>query len=215
MWQVSVASGEQTFRQGTIISDTDIFIITKKWNPIFQLRLARLVNKITCDLDFKVTVGIIKIKDLKKNKDLEFYEAMKIGSVLWGNKDVFQNVPIKTEKEIPKWEGIRLLLNRAIDLTEALYGQDDSTYIIAKSYLAIAQAYLILNSRYRTSYKERLMEIQKKCDLTIFDNALEKIKLSTLYKTNQINALSLSKDEAREDFLKALGFFLSRPTLGC
>jgi predicted nucleotidyltransferase len=205
----SAATGEETWINAKMISDVDIFLITKRRNPFLESRVAWLVSKSTRDFDFEVTVGCVRSKDLRKTKDLEHYEAMKSGEVVWGVKDIFQCVPIKSEKDIPRWEGIRLLFNRAMDLTQAFYGRKHSTYTVAKSYLAIGQAYLIFDGRYRSSYSERLDEILKKCDLHIINDFIEKFRKCSQFKMNRLDTIDLSINAARTDLLKALNYFLS------
>jgi hypothetical protein len=170
------------------------------------------VDKHVNTIPFDVEVGCIPLTCLKNHKNLELYEARETSKVLWGDKDIFRYVPIRSEKEIPMWEGIRLLFNRAFDLLEALCGKKNPTYSIVKAYLAIGEAYLIFDGRYKCSYRERLDQIQLRCNLHIIDSFVEKFEKCSRFKLNQCNRLGLTFREAKVDLLNAIRFFLSAYT---
>lgn len=204
----AAARGEETFVGNKMISDVDILLITKKLNPFLEQRVQNFVNQASRDIGFEVEAGFVPLKHLKRDKDLELYEAKESGKVVWGDKKILRQVPIVCAQEIPKWEGIRLLLNRAINLLLALCGKMNSTYAVAKVYLAIGEAYLIFDRRYRSSYKARLDEILANCDLQIIDGFVEKFERCSRFKLNESQGIGLTLEQARVDLLKAISFFL-------
>jgi hypothetical protein len=205
----AVARGEETWINGKLAGDVDLLLITKRTNLFAERKIAESVKDLTCDSNFAISVGCIPLKNLKKMKDLETYECKESGKLIWGDKNVFDNIPIKRPEEIPKWEGIRLLLNRVFEQLQASCGEKSKTYAIAKTYLAIGEAYLIFDGRYRCSYKERLDQIRTKCNVGIVENFPEKFEQCSRYKLNKCSEMNLTFDEAREDLLNAISFFLS------
>lgn len=170
------------------------------------------MRKLTYDVKMDFDIGCVSFKNLKRERDLESYEGKVSGKVIWGNKQVFGYIPIKRSEEIPKWEGIRLLLNRVFEQLKALCGKTSKTYAIVKTYLAIGEAYLIFDGRYRCSYKERFGEIRNKCDLHVVRNFVAKFEECSKFKLNECTEMKLTFDEAKKDLLSAIFFFLSAYT---
>jgi predicted nucleotidyltransferase len=208
----AIANGEETWINGKLASDIDLMVITKRNNPFLEKRIADFTNILISDPDYEIAVGCIPLKNLKKLKDLESFECKSSGKVLWGDKRLFDNVPIRRPEEIPKWEGIRLLLNRACELLRASRGETDKIYAIVKTYLAIGAAYLIFAGRYRCSYKERLCQIRNQCDLNFVRNFKQKYEQCSMFKLNQRTELKITFDEARIDLLDSIDFFLTKYT---
>jgi predicted nucleotidyltransferase len=208
----AISRGEETWANGKLVSDIDILLITRRTNPFLERKIAEFWKSLTYDVKADLEIGCVSFKNLKKERDLENYEGKVSGKVIWGNKQIFNHVPIQRSEEIPKWEGIRLLLNRVFEQLKALCGKTNMAYAIAKTYLAIGEAYLIFDGRYRCSYRERLDQIRNKCDLHIVNDFAQKFEECSKFKLNGCTEMNLTFGQAREDLLSAIFFFLSAYT---
>jgi predicted nucleotidyltransferase len=208
----ALANGEETWINGKLASDIDLLLITRRNDPFLVKRIENFTKILITSSDYEIAVGYIPRKNLEKLKDLESFECKSFGKVLWGDRKLFDNVPIRRAEEIPRWEGIRLLLNRACELLRTLCDKTDKTYAIAKAYLAIGATYLIFTRRYRCSYRERLCQIRIQCDLSIVQNFKQKYEQCSMFKLNQCTELGITFNEARVDLLNSIGFFLTKYT---
>lgn len=85
--------------------------------------------------------------------------GLKRMSVLFYGVDIRSKIQIDNSESIPVWEGLRLLYNRMIESIPALIGDEltaKENYLLLKNYIAIADAYLILNAQFSNDYREKL-----------------------------------------------------------
>lgn len=205
----SLARGEATIKKGQILSDLDMHIVTKTFSTSVDRKISSLVKKHCEYLPFKIYFGTVPRFLYGIYKCIEYYEARKNGYVIYGPRNVTDEISIKDPAQIPVWEGVRLLLNRALGLLESFHNRRNGDYAIAKSYLGIAEAYLVFDKRYRATYRERHDEILNRCRLKCVDNFLEKYLSAYRYKMNfqeDIGNLTLHRTVA--DLLKAVNYFL-------
>jgi hypothetical protein len=205
----AAARGEETWLNGKLVSDVDLALITKRFNPFFPAKLKAVIDSYLGSIPFRIDVGCIPLRNLRNHRSKEYYEARETAHILWGDKYIFRYVAIKRPEEIPQWEGVRLLFNRAFDLLQAFYGGDNPEYCIAKTYLAIGEAYLVFEGRYRCSYRERLEEIRPGCELEAVEHFTDKFERATHFKLGQSSEIALPPNEAKQDLLKALEHFLA------
>jgi len=73
--------------------------------------------------------------------------------------DLRRLVPPTDPTDLPLWEGVRVLANRLLEHVKVDEGVIGPERAVAKSYEALAEAYLVAEGRYRPSYTERLAEL--------------------------------------------------------
>jgi hypothetical protein len=77
-----------------------------------------------------------------------------------GGLDPRRLVPATDPADLPVWEGVRVLANRLLEHVKYDDGLIEADRVVAKSYEALAEAYLVAEGRYRPSYTERLAAIE-------------------------------------------------------
>ncbi|MHA1834606.1 MAG: hypothetical protein ACTSV7_11545, partial [Candidatus Baldrarchaeia archaeon] len=126
IWAI-IVSGTLARGEGTILekngevkflSDLDLNIILKHpWDFFFfQRKIIALLENLT--LPFEVSVGLSW--RINTYRTIHLYEVKKTGKVIFGNPGILESITIDTPDQIPRWEGIRLLLNRLIGLIDVL-----------------------------------------------------------------------------------------------
>src|SRR5581483_11688732 len=95
------------------------------------------------------------------------YEARWTGRVIEGDPRVLEAIPMTHAADIPRWEAARLLFNRLMEHVKLLAGTASPPAVVQKSYEALSEAYLVIERRYRPSFRERLEEVRARplaCD---------------------------------------------------
>lgn len=152
----SASRGEETWSDGALVSDLDVIAVTRTaFAPKLAQRLSRAAERSGRDL----SIGCSPIYSLDRYRTLEFYGAKRNGWVFWGAPDVFAKVRMDDPQDIPGWEAIRLVLNRAMDLMRADAGLLAPWYAVVKFYLALGEAELILGGAYDPSYRRQQAQI--------------------------------------------------------
>ena len=176
-----VLTGSLSRGEGTILtcpngslrtfSDIEIMVVlacqSNLWQAKKTFRLLKkeasleLANKgLPCD----VTYGAISTKCLQRLTPAMFtVELQKHGKVIWGDKDVLNEMPTLQEANIPRIDAINLLFNRMMGQLIALdniehadsKGLEDAIYHSAKVYLDIAGSLLTFQGKYEPTYLER------------------------------------------------------------
>ena len=147
-----------------VISDIEICVLLK---PFF---IAIMNRK---KLYFKIDIYNIEITStheffIKILKTPLVYDLKTTGKLLWG-KDIRNKIWINNPKQIPFWEGIRFLYNRLIPFEVLLWKKfnnlpinEKEEYYNTKLLIAIGEFLLIKNRCYFSSYKDKLMYLEKK-----------------------------------------------------
>jgi hypothetical protein len=167
-----VLSGALSRDEGTILkkkdsvkvlSDMDlIFVVKYPWDFfLLRKRIDALLENL--EVPFEVSAGLEW--RVNGNRTIESYEMKKKGRVLFGDPSILCLIPLSTPTQIPKWEGIRLLLNRIVELVNLLVKNEISDsgesfdpefyYVCMKAYIACCDAFLLLQNQFAPSYKER------------------------------------------------------------
>jgi hypothetical protein len=177
----SAAREEEIWEGDKLISDIDMMVVTDR--P--SLRLAGAIEAV---IDRHSAVGISggreTLKALRNYGMLSFYEARHNGVVVAGDCSVLRAIPMEGPGDIPKWEAVRVIGNRILEHVKASEGLNSWDVAVSKTYEALAEACLVLERRYRPSYRERLAEIEKKPltpivpDLNIFVRATLEARLT-------------------------------------
>lgn len=207
----SMGRGEATKIGNKILSDIDIFVVTRRLSPLFRSYTAEIVDKYQRLLPFIVEVSDMPLRNLKTQKSVALFEAKANGMVLYGDINTLSLISVNGPQDIPEWEGIRLLCNGLVELLESCLETGKPTaYAICKVYLRIGEAYLIFKRKYRPTYIGRLQELIQLDDLTIIPDFDIKFKISSELKLNQrTDCDDLSAQETIRDLLVALNYFLT------
>ncbi|MFX1518992.1 MAG: hypothetical protein ACFFCD_03625 [Promethearchaeota archaeon] len=226
----SFAKGEESIvienNETHLLSDYDLEVLVKVLDPKIMRKIDALVKQTSLD----VSIGIIPLFYLKKLKMIQIYELKKNGIVIFGNKSHLDEISLEIPSDIPKWEGIRLLLNAIMDMNalvkhENLLGKINNfqfrsmVYACAKAYLACCRALLTSIGEYRTSLSESYalfseIYVSKFQSLSkILPDLPNKVKFGLEFKLNPtISRISRSPSfwfEARNYILKVLQYNLS------
>jgi hypothetical protein len=241
-----LARGEGSFivekKEITPLNDYDIYLITKKKIDFDTLKLisenaSKKINKKTnfsfsessSLMEFYVDLRNMTVKEIKKVEPmLKYFEIRESAKVIYG-KDVRKIMPPFSLEDIPLEEGFRFLMNRASLLIESFdinnldeYDTKKTIlYYIGKNYLTCAEALLLLNKKFVSSYEKRA-EIFSDCYkkdfkelYEIIPDLNEKVKFFTNHKLKPSKKL-FDEDvkeywiTARKDILEVLKYYLSK-----
>lgn len=146
-----------------ILSDMDLeFVLKYPWDFFFfRKKILALLEKLT--LPFEVSIGLSW--RINAYPTIQLYETKKTGKVIYGNTGILDSITTDSPDQIPKWEGIRLLLNRLIGLIDILTKHriraltenvdEEFYYACTKTYLACCDDFLLLENQYAPTYRER------------------------------------------------------------
>jgi hypothetical protein len=153
----SAARGEEVWRGGELLSDIDLMVLTLRTNP-------RLITAIDAVIGRHRQAGIdggqTPLGPLARYLTFAFYEARSTGQVVHGDVDLARLIPPIEPSTLPVWEGFRVLANRLAEHVKYARGLIPADRVVAKSYEALAEAYLVAEGRYRPSYAGRLAELE-------------------------------------------------------
>jgi hypothetical protein len=154
----SAARGEEIWRDGDLISDIDLMVLTRRTSPRLIGRIDELIH---AHGHRGIDGGQVPVGTLARYLTLSFFEVRANGVVVSGDVDLRRLVPAIPPAGIPLWEGVRVLANRLVEHVKHDEGLIESDRVVAKSYEALSEAYLVAERRYRPSYAERLAEIER------------------------------------------------------
>lgn len=152
-----------------IISDFEIGVISKKYHKRFLCR--KIVQEINHDLDIDLTLNFYLPSRFTKNKTtnlsiraqhltIDQYE-LRYGSKLLYGKDYLSKMKDYSPKDIPTWEGIRLIFNRMAESLKYFFPDRNGSRElslkkwICKTILACSDALLISIGKYHFLYRIR------------------------------------------------------------
>jgi hypothetical protein len=154
----SACRGEEVWRDGQLMSDIDLMLVTRRTNPHRTRKLAAIMSQFRAD---GIDGGPTPLTSLRRFRTFAFYEARTTGIVVWGNHHISSLLPPISASDLPRWEAIRVLANRMFEHLKVACGQASPAHATAKSYEALAEAALALEGRYRPSYHHRLVEVTR------------------------------------------------------
>ena len=155
----SAAREEEIWEGSKLISDIDMMVVTER----SSLRLAGAIEAVIGrHRAAGIRGGRETLKALRSYGMLSFYEARHNGVVVAGDSAVLEVIPMEGPNDIPRWEAVRIIGNRILAHVKALDGLSSWDTAVSKTYEALAEACLVLEGRYRPSYRERLAEIENK-----------------------------------------------------
>jgi hypothetical protein len=94
------------------------------------------------------------------------YELLRHGRVIWGDKDILSLAPGFSIRDIPLEDGFQILLNRIIELLEALCSSSALTsdvvrYRAMKLWLDMATSFLLFRGQYESTYRSRAERLRQ------------------------------------------------------
>ncbi|MCL5125776.1 MAG: hypothetical protein M1511_15000 [Deltaproteobacteria bacterium] len=193
----SAARSEETWHEGKLVGDIDLAAVVRVPDllTLHRFQFPRSV------LGENISIGVFPLYSIKRYRTLEFYEAKETGWVLWGKADVFDCVRIKNSKNIPKWEGIRLALNRVMECLRARSGLLPTWYAAVKSYLALGEADLVFSGEYVPSYCQRLELLEKRGEILGSRELLNLFRSATDIKLGRSIPGNFFENEEHENWL--------------
>lgn len=130
---------------------------------------ARAVEKRLHESGVEVHIGLSPVgpRYLRRLQPHIFaYELLKHGRVIWGDENILSLAPRFSRADIPLEDGFRLLVNRIIELLEAICtsqpGMSASStfsgavhYRAMKLWLDMATSFLLFQGQYQSTYRQR------------------------------------------------------------
>ncbi|MGA2239464.1 MAG: hypothetical protein ABSG74_09650 [Candidatus Bathyarchaeia archaeon] len=192
------------------MSDVDLQVVARSFNPQLEKMVASIVRRYQESLRVKMSAGVIPFRNYRTQKKLDFYDAKKTGRVIFGDESILDTISMRDPRDIPLWEGLRLLFNRIFGLLENLDDVQALTYDIAKVYLAIGEADLVSHCQYRPTCRERLVKIMDIPELAVLPGFRNKFRVCSEFKLNERNDINgLSLQNAIEEGVLATSHFLT------
>jgi hypothetical protein len=153
----SAARGEEVWRGGKLLSDIDLMVLTRRTNPRLIAAIDAVIGR---HRQAGIDGGQTPLGPLARYLTFAFYEARSTGQVVRGDVDLVSLIPPIESSTLPVWEGFRVLANRLAEHVKYARGLIPADRVVAKSYEALAEAYLVADGRYRPSYAGRLAELE-------------------------------------------------------
>lgn len=163
--------------QKKLYNDLDFFVIAKNLSRSRLKKIDRVLASMgeSFSKEFDIDVDFGPVKSLKQVAKMPFtmmwQELRESHIVIYGEQDVLSSLPDYDLHDLPRSEGLRLLLNRGAGLLFAKQklGQDkvsteDCDFIgrnLYKAVLACGDVFLILQNQYCLSVQERLSILEK------------------------------------------------------
>jgi len=155
----SAARGEEVWRGAELLSDIDLMVLTRRTSPRLIAAVDAVIGR---HRHAGIDGGQTPLGPLAKYLTLAFYEARSTGQVVRGDVDLARLIPPVEPAALPVWEGFRVLANRLVEHVKHDRGRIPAARVVAKSYEALAEAYLVTEGRYRPSYAGRLAELENR-----------------------------------------------------
>jgi hypothetical protein len=157
---------------GLVLSDLDFLVVFKTRNLIsstlkgwkYQKAILEIKNKIAAEYNVEISIGLTNSSKKYWAMATPLMWELKGNAVVLDGDDRVKEWPkIQSDKEIPAWEGIRLIANRTCELLGVIANsptRDEEgilklQYVCMKLALACSEAVLISAQLYRSTYRER------------------------------------------------------------
>lgn len=213
-----------------VYNDLDFFVFSPDLNPfkksVIKSKLQHLHHTLSSrygfDVDFSSPIPYSSLPKMRIS--LMLYDLLMGHKVISGNPHLLSALPKWQASDIPRSEGLRLLLNRAVGLyfarNKLLEEQSESNWDfihrnIQKAYQALLEAILISEGRYQSSIKKRLSQLEDN-DVTVYftdPGVIDKIRAAYNFKQKpfipDLSPVEISKQtEDAIDALKAVYYKL-------
>lgn len=202
IWGGGFPRGEATYIQGKLLNDLDLFVFDS-FNP-FLLRLKMLEGweKINQD-KVKVSISIGTPKHLVTDKTITNYE-LRTGKVIYGDKKIKQRIKANSNN-LSRFEGLRKLFTRLSALQNLDRTDLELSHLAAKTYIACADSYLLLDGKYAPSYRKRMKRIQ---EVEMPEKLRKKAQKAYAFKISKGKEFNFSIEEAKKELLCSIKNYL-------
>ena len=175
----SLARGEGTWSQdgnwNRLAGDAEFLLVFEEHAALPSAeRLARLKDAIRTRLRAAAIDAQIGLSPARPNylrglrPHIFAYELLTHGEVVWGDTRVLNLAPKFSPTDIPLEDGFRLLMNRIIELLEALCESDSAQslpyavyYRVMKLWLDAATSFLLFQGQYESTYRQRAARLAR------------------------------------------------------
>lgn len=155
----SAAREEERWMDGQLQSDIDVMVISRS-SPL-RLDRSRATQRILAAHAYDNVEGGRIPEATLRYATLANYEARHRGVVVHGDSAVLKSIPMERPSDIPAWEAARLVANRLFEHLKHRAGLTSGEAAVIKSYEAIGESQLVLEHRYRPSFRERAEEMSR------------------------------------------------------
>jgi predicted nucleotidyltransferase len=152
----SAARGEEAYASGRLVSDIDVMVVTASESLSLGREIATVIRR---HAEAGIEGSRVSLRPLRSYLSVAFFEAYACGVVMYGEPHLLDTIALKDPSRIPLWEALRLLFNRVFEHLKVLRGASSVTHCVAKTYEALAEAYLISGGLYRPSFCERAIVV--------------------------------------------------------
>ncbi len=206
--------GGVAFKNGSmsLYNDYDMFLVTNDISKNKKNEYAgkvfdaseKLAEKIGVDVDFGPLKNIRELKNMPFT--LMYYELKKGHKVIYGDKNILDNLPLYSVENLPITEALNLMLNRGVGLMLAgrklgnkKLSENDNEFIernIFKAIMAAGDIFLMTQKTYNYSYVSRLNSIEcfKNNQLLLENGFIDYYKMSINYKLQPENHFKLIRE---------------------
>ncbi|MFX1392265.1 MAG: hypothetical protein ACFFAH_01705 [Promethearchaeota archaeon] len=146
------------------ISDIEISVFLKSFFLAIRLKKKKFYIKID---KYDIEILFTHILFYKFLRTPLVYDLKTTGKILWG-KDIRKSIWINNPKQIPFWEGVRLLYNRLIPFEVLLWKyvnnlpiKKKEEYNHTKLLIAVGEFLMIRDGVFYSSYKDKLNYFEK------------------------------------------------------
>ncbi|MBZ0183568.1 MAG: hypothetical protein K8F60_14010 [Melioribacteraceae bacterium] len=171
----SFGKGSWIYADGELLSDFEfVFICKSRWSVKKKKLLLKQLNSA---YPYEISLKGYLEKNIKKKIlsnysfrnpgyiDLPFFDTFSEPRVLYSKNDNEFIPPKIGVNEIPIWEAWRLMVNRIGELLklfanyEKFHNTDYENYFWLKTFESCADAFLLINKKYKTNIDERFQQI--------------------------------------------------------
>jgi hypothetical protein len=159
-----------------LFNDYDFFIFIKNISYLrirqYQKQLKEVSHQLSSEMGIDVDFSpLLTLNDVKNAPFWLIWYELKYGHhVIWGREKILRYLPEFKHRDVPLFEGLKLLLNRGTGLLlcrerfEHDFSDEDREFItrnIYKAMMAMGDVYLMIKHDYHFSYTKRLDRFQK------------------------------------------------------
>lgn len=179
-------------------SDIDILAVTTHTNPFLDKHLNKICKKMFKKSTVEIDVNTLSFSLFKKQKTKFMHDLIHNGKVIYG-ENILPQLNINSSKNIPKFEAIRLLFNRNIELLNNIVIDKEIVHKSAfniwakKALIAIVESELIFDNKCTSSIETMKNSELSKSNKQISDVFKYKFYYSKDEQSDNLTYISVSK----------------------
>lgn len=204
----SAARSEEVWRDGRLVSDIDLMIVTA--SP--SLRLAKSIDTVVGrHRPSGIDGGRIPLEPLRSYRTFAFFEARCNGVVVDGDRSILARMPALPTEALPRWEAVRVVGNRLFEHVKLANGDSTPDVAVRKTYESLTEAALGMQGRYRPSYRERRAACLDSPLPELAPGLRDKVLAAADARLDG-QSIGIGVDEARMDLLAGFAYVLREYT---